>query len=300
MAFKANYSAISSGNFETLCSKGTDNGQLNGPIGISADAEGNLLIADTKNNRVQVISSTGSWIKNLGKGRGDQPGHLNDPTDVAVNSEGDIFVVERGNHRISVFSSEGKFKRTFGSEGTGAGHLFRPWGITIDSQDRIIVAEYGNERVQVFNKEGEHVLFFGHEGICDGEFHRPKGVAVNSEDNILVTDGNCYIQVFDKNGTFMFKIGSEGKLPGQFGTQFKGSVMHVTVDSFDRIVVTDHFNHRLQFFEKDGTFLAQYGEQGSGADQFDGPDGVVVFQSKIAVVDCWNGRIQLISPPFSQ
>ena len=39
---------------------------LNSPAGIAVDQEGNVYVADTANNRIQVFSSNGTFISKLG------------------------------------------------------------------------------------------------------------------------------------------------------------------------------------------------------------------------------------------
>ena len=45
---------------------GSGNGQFYHPTGIAADSNGDIWVADTRNNRVQELSSTGEYIRQFG------------------------------------------------------------------------------------------------------------------------------------------------------------------------------------------------------------------------------------------
>ena len=67
---------------------------------------GNLLVADTGNNRVVVLDAEGKVKFEIG---GEQAGLLA-PEGVFVDQNGDIWVADTGNQRIAVFTPEGAFK----------------------------------------------------------------------------------------------------------------------------------------------------------------------------------------------
>ena len=61
--------------------------------------------------------------------------------------------------------------------------------------------------------------------------------------------------------------------------------------------MTDTWNHRIQKFSPDGTFLTSWGSEGSGNGQFDSPHGVAVDGSdNVYVADSDNNRIQKFTP----
>ena len=82
--------------------------QLNHPNGLSVDAEGNLLIADTNNNRVRRVSTDGIIDTIAGVGEAGFSGdgelslgaRLNAPAAVAVAPDGVIYIADMGNRRI--------------------------------------------------------------------------------------------------------------------------------------------------------------------------------------------------------
>jgi len=56
---------------------------------------------------------------------------------------------------------------------------------------------------------------------------------------------------------------------------------------------TDFYNHRIQKFAPDGTFLSTFGEKGNGTGQFDRPLGVTISaDGTVFVADYGNHRIQ--------
>ena len=70
----------------------------------------------------------------------------------------------------------------------------------------------------------------------------------------------------------------------------------VTVLPSGVIVVTDKFNHRLQFVKEDGTFLKSIGNgSGSGLDQFNGPSTIACLPNGVIVVnDSGKKRLQFL------
>lgn len=72
------------------------------PNGVAVDEEGNFIVADSRNDRVQIFSSSGVFIKKFGT-KGTGPGEFDRPSGVCVSPEGLVIVVDFGNNRVQVF-----------------------------------------------------------------------------------------------------------------------------------------------------------------------------------------------------
>lgn len=66
------------------------------------DDEGNILVCDNHNHRIQVFDSEGKFVVHLGS-YGENVGYFKNPCGVAISDAGDIVVVDTGNNRIQVF-----------------------------------------------------------------------------------------------------------------------------------------------------------------------------------------------------
>ncbi len=82
--------------------QGPDDGQFIRPNGVAVDDEGNIIVADSRNERIQVFSSSGVFLKKFGT-KGTGPGELDRPSGVCISPEGYIIVVDFGNNRVQVF-----------------------------------------------------------------------------------------------------------------------------------------------------------------------------------------------------
>ena len=122
---------------------------------------------------------------------------------------------------------------------------------------------------------------------CDG----PLGIAIHGSGDIYVA-GYCHdrVHVFDKGGHKKKRtIGSGGSGDGQFsklnGISIKGDVMYVA----------DWGNHRIQKLTTGGQFLQKFGQHGSGLEQFNSPESVIVDQrDRMIVADCGNDRVVIL------
>jgi DNA-binding beta-propeller fold protein YncE len=126
--------------------------QFRRPCGLAFSKEGDLLVADIANHRVQRLDKKTGVCKSastLGP-RGGEPGQLTYPYGVAVDREGFIYTVEYGAHRVQKWSAAGKYLASWGKAGRAVGELANPWGLALDAKGNVYVADTQNHRVQKF------------------------------------------------------------------------------------------------------------------------------------------------------
>ena len=92
---------------------GSDKGQFRHPTGIACDSAGNVYVADSANDRVQVFTAEGKFLRMFGR-RGEGRGELNWHIALALHPNNNmVYVSESFNYRISVFTIEGQFVTSF-------------------------------------------------------------------------------------------------------------------------------------------------------------------------------------------
>jgi DNA-binding beta-propeller fold protein YncE len=125
-------------------------------------------------------------------------------------------------------------------------------------------------------------------------FDVPVGVAADSQGNIYVMDtNNARVQKFDSQGNFLLMWGSEGSGEGQFGDILNPREGRLAVDTLGNVYVIDLKNSRLQKFDCNGNYLAQWGTKGYGEGQFKEPYDIAIDQhNNIYVSDAGNNTIQ--------
>lgn len=122
---------------------GSGDGTFLKPTGIAVTAAG-VVVADTDNNRVQVISGDGTFLRKWPADTiaGDAGGDFDHPYDVAVNTSGFLFVTDTGNDRVEIFTAEGEYLDTFSCHD--------PRGIAIGPGDRVYVTSAADDCVHVY------------------------------------------------------------------------------------------------------------------------------------------------------
>jgi sugar lactone lactonase YvrE len=110
------------------------------PEGIAADSSGNIYVADTGNDYVEVFNSSLSTsagnIHEFG-GFGSGNGQFNNPSALTVDGSGNIYVADASNQRIQIFTSSFTYSSQF-SDGTSSD----VYGITLNGGN-IFLADSG-------------------------------------------------------------------------------------------------------------------------------------------------------------
>lgn len=195
--------------------------QFNTPSGIAIDKGGNLVIADTSNNRIRRLSADGRKVSTLAgsgvAGLKDGPGNeaqFDGPIGIAVDKQGNIFVADAYNDCIRQVSADGRVTTIAGtglpgySDGQAASASFdTPVGVAVDQQGNIFVADAGNHAVRKIATQGEVTTIAG---TTTGEDGQGTGVRLDRPVGIIVThDG--FLFVSDEGTSRIIRIGPEGE-----------------------------------------------------------------------------------------
>jgi len=258
-------------------------------------SNGSLIVSELGNHRIQVMRDDGSHLRYIGNGKGDAAGQLDGPRGLALSDTGRLFVCDWNSKRIQSWQvNDGSYIGQFGIDSIPRCVVIGP------SKDQLFVS-LDSHKIAVIGMDGQLIKSIGRgQGAKDGELNNPTGVAFNSRGELLVGErSNKRVSVFDVkngvNGEFKRKF-------GHFVTHTKRSYMsrlHIAVDSFDRVIVSDIPSDRLEFFDSNFQSIGQFGSKGNGMGQFSGLHGVRIDEpnGRLIVCDNWNNRLQIIKVP---
>jgi len=140
---------------------GTGTGaNFRGPYTLAVLANGNIVVADTGNHRIRIVTPAGVVTTLAGSTQGFADGtgtgaQFNSPAGVVELPNGNIVVSDAGNHRIRLVTPAGVVTTLAGStagsaDGTGTGANFTgPHGLALFPSGVIVVIEYDNNRIRL-------------------------------------------------------------------------------------------------------------------------------------------------------
>lgn len=140
----------------------------------------------------------------------------------------------------------------------GANTFVSPHGLRVDKNDNVWITDIGLHQVMKFTHDGKLLLAIGERltpGLDGQHFNKPTDVAVAPDGSFYVSDGyvNSRVAKFSAGGKFLFDWGRKGTRPGEFDLPHG-----ISIDAQGRIYVADRSNSRVQVFEGDGTFIAEW------------------------------------------
>ena len=299
---------------------------FNYPTGVTADAAGNVYVADYGNNLIRKITSAGvvttfagSGNQALTDGTGTSASFFF-PYGVAADAAGNVYVADYGTNAIRKITVAGVVTTLAGSgasgsaNGTGAAASFRgPSSVAVDAAGNIYVADLHNHLIRKITTAGVVTTLAGSgtAGSTDGtgtsaSFNYPSGVAVDAAGNIYVADsGNNLIRKITSLGvvTTFAGNGTAGSANGTGTSASFNNPAGVAVDATGNLYVADYLNNLIRKITAAGvvTTFAGTGTRGAangiGASaSFNGPMNVAVdVASNVYVADSYNHLIREIA-----
>ncbi|CAK8680880.1 unnamed protein product [Clavelina lepadiformis] len=137
---------------------------------LAVRSTGEIIVTDTDNDAVKVISASGQQIYQL-------EAKFKCPVGVAVDSNDHVIVAD-WTDQIKVFDENNELIQTFGKKGGRDGELDLPYGVAVDCEDNIVVADMWNHRLSVYSSDGTFLKHLASES--DQSVRMPAHVSVAS------------------------------------------------------------------------------------------------------------------------
>jgi sugar lactone lactonase YvrE len=178
---------------------GTANSQFRGPFGIATDRSGVVYVADTDNDRIQVFSASGGFLRKWGT-TGSGNGQFLSAQDVAVDSTGTVWVADYRNNRVQRFSSGGAYQAEIAVSGAS--------GVAVDAAGNLFVQDL-NGRVTRYEKASDYA-----QGASWKAGGRGGDIEVGPDGTVYTSDtaGTPSVAIFDSAGK------AKGRIRGGLST----------------------------------------------------------------------------------
>lgn len=275
--------------------------KLNSPTEIAVDGSGNLYIADSQNNRIRKVLTTGVISTVAGNGTAGFGGDgsvaltasLNNPFGVTIDGSGNLYIADASNHRIRMVTNGGIISTvagdgTAGYNGDGAtattSNLYSPGGVVVDGSGKLYIADTQNNRVRsvsisgiISTVAGNGTINYGGDGglATAASLSNPFGLAIDGSGNLYIADQQNQrirkvstpgsITTVAGNGTYGFS-GDGGVATGASLANAAG----VAIDGSGNLYIADQGNNRVRKVTPAGSITTV---AGTGSAAFSGDGG---------------------------
>ena len=295
---------------------GSADGQLSNPWALAVDSSGQLLVADTGNNRIQRFAAYDSgtplaFLSKITSVTGATPTNLTGPRGVTVDASGNLYISDSGANRILKLNSGGTLQWELDpGTGTAPGRVNDPHHLYADST-YLWEADTGRDRIQQFRLSDAGFIDKYGQGT---QLAGPVGVAVDATMTAawVGNPGRQDVIYYPYSGGALTSnayraIPAAAELPswpsGGTASSADGYFSNprgVAVDRQGWLYVADTDNNRIQVFRGDRTFVGKFGTSGTGNGQFNRPTAVAVDAAgRVYVLDQGNNRVQVFMPDFT-
>ena len=261
-------------------------GKFDCPWGVAVNERNEIAVTDCSNNRVQIFSCNGKFIRSFGK-KGVKKGEFKEPSGIAYLNNGNFVVADTFNNRLQIFTERGEYLAQIGSEENPDHQFISPMGLSVDNDGNIIVADPGNKLIKIFTPSGQFLRKFGGEDLLVNPIH-----CIQKDQYFIVSDeGDHRIKVFNTDGDFLDKFGNEGK----GDVEFNGPHC-LSVDKAEHLMVCDCGNNIVQVLDLSGKCITKIRvPYGGEIEPFQLPASTAVLtDGRIVLTDYFNNRMLII------
>lgn len=251
--------------------------QFDAPRGVAVDRDGNIYVADARNNTIRKVTPSGT-VSTLAGSAGNEgfvngsgtAARFNEPFGIAVDDSGTVYVADTSNNAIRTITAAGVVSTLAGGTGPGsndgtgtAARLDEPRAIALDAGGTLYVADYDNHTIRKITPAGGVTTLAGRadeQGNADGtgtsaSFRGPMGIAVDAAGIVYVADtGNRAIRRITASGAV-----TTLSLSGQSLSEPRG----IAIAASGALLVADYGAHCIRSISSSGVVTTLAGSQNS-------------------------------------
>jgi len=300
---------------------------FNNVAAFALDGSGNLLLADSENDRVREINSGSQIVStiaggSLGEGRRgvDASLNLNFGDHIATDAAGNLYIADTENNLIRKVSPKGIITTVAGIGTSGytgdngpatSAQLWRPTAVALDGAGNLFIADSGDGAIRKVDSTGTITTVQIHTSGFFFLFTVLPSLAVDTAGNLYVSDGLWAVWKIDPLGNASIVAGTEFSIGfgGDNGPATQAMLSlpaGIAVDNAGNIYIADWLNQRIRKVDTSGiiTTFAGTGVQGFSGDggpasnaQLSLPIDVATDASgNVYIADWINARIRVVDP----
>ncbi len=240
---------------------GSNRGEFLSATDLDMTKNGNLVLADAGNTRIQVMSTDGSSI--LAAGESGREGYkLQSVAGIGVNHlTDDIWVCDQRGNKVVRFDADGTPNLKVTSK------MKYPMDIAIDRAGDAYVIMSKIPEIYKYDSNGNHLATIGGSGKAALVF--PTSIMIH-DNHLFISDfGGCRVVKLDMEGKFV----AEFKEKGEYEVMKGPSGMHIDKDG--NLYILDLGEVPVVILSSTGKFISKLGDFGNQPGSFLYPTGVI-------------------------
>jgi len=294
------------------------------PDGVSVFDNGNIIVADSGNDRICLLEPNGKTIKSIG-GKGFGQYKFKEPVGVFVSPDQEIYVADWHNHRVAIYNEDLEYLGEFGHYGRidgGKGVILK---LRVIKRFLQMLAYRGSYQRYHFKAEEEEIVpankKYSFQLLLKGLlywYHRnhnstmaglrmlvSKYDAMDKPNGVAFYKNRIYISQKNSRCISIYKKIDESDAPvfvsHCFGPQQSmsfGRLGNITCDEEGFIYVCDEYAHKIWKLDHDFKLVREIIGQDSGLGTFMPFSCCLIQKNVLAVCGCLN--FQLIDLDISK
>ncbi len=279
-------------NFTVLGYEGRQEGEFFNPEDVLVGPAGELIVADTKNNRIQVLTRDGKVQRLIFPATCTKELAETLVTNAAEKG------AKQGSEKVSVRSLNERLP--IGSGAQRLPEMKAPTGLALSADQKLYVSAAGNHQIYVYDyRTGELLSVFGKYGRGQGFLVTPQGIDLQhnvSEPLLAICDeGNRRLQLWKTNGTYVHEIHYQEETAKQGLRSLAPRGVHF-LRSGD-LLVSYPSSHQVVCWQMDGKIRWSYGtmNKGKGKGELNTPTFLdETPEGNILIADSGNSRVVVL------